>query len=184
MEHLTMEQLENGLSEVVLSPKDDGGLEMIVRRPEVDKREVLEVGMLDIDEGLIGDTWRNRPSSRTKDGSAHPEMQLNIMNARVIDLLAQDRERWQWAGDQLFLDLDLSRDNLPTGTQLSIGSAIIEVTAIPHTGCKKFVARYGLDAMKFVNARERKDLRLRGINAKVIQGGTIRVGDLVKKLNH
>ena len=134
-------------------------------------------------EGLVGDSWRTRGSSRTPDGSAHPNMQLNIMNARVIALVAQDKDRWQLAGDQLFIDLDLSAENLPAGTQLSLGAAVIEVSPQPHTGCQKFVARFGLDAVKFVNSAVGKELHLRGINAKVIQSGTIRVGDVVRKIS-
>jgi MOSC domain-containing protein YiiM len=109
-------------------------------------------------------------------------MQLNIMNSRVVGLLAQTKERWPLAGDQLFIDLDLSAANVPPGTQLSLGSAVIEVTAPPHTGCKKFMSRYGQDAMKFVNSPTGKQLHLRGINAKVIRPGVVRVGDSVKKL--
>ncbi len=139
-------------------------------------------GQLDKDVGLVGDTWFRRSSSRTADGSPHPDMQLNIMNARVIALLAQDKERWPLAGDQLFIDLDLTERNLPAGTRLALGSAVIEVTSQPHTGCEKFVARFGANATKFVNSPEGKQLRLRGINAKVVQAGTIRVGDLARKL--
>jgi MOSC domain-containing protein YiiM len=109
-------------------------------------------------------------------------MQLNIMNARVIELLAQDKDRWALAGDQLFVDLDLSESNLPIGTRLSIGAAVIEVTPPPHTGCQKFSARFGPDAMMFVNSPEGKQLHLRGINAKIIKSGFIRVGDAVQKI--
>jgi hypothetical protein len=182
IKHLTMEELEAGLDEIRRSPKDGGQLDLIVRRPRVDEREVLEAGELDLREGLVGDSWKMRSSSRTSNGSAHPEMQLNIMNSRVIALLAQAQERWPLAGDQLFLNMDLSEENLPAGTQLSLGSAVIEVTAEPHTGCKKFVARFGLDAMKFVNSEVGRQLHLRGINAKVIQPGMIRVRDVVKKI--
>lgn len=177
-----MAQLEAGLDEIRQSPKDNGVLELIVRRPKVNEREVLEEGDLDLTEGLIGDNWRTRGSSRTKNGFGHPEMQLNIMNSRTIALIAQERERWKLAGDQLYVDLDLSDENLPPQTRLKIGSAIIEVTAIPHTGCKKFVSRFGLDAMKFVNSEVGKQLHLRGINAKVVEVGTIRVGDFVEKI--
>jgi hypothetical protein len=155
---------------------------LIVRRPQIEEREVLDEGQLDPVEGLVGDSWSRRGSSRTADGGPHPEMQLNIMNARVTALLAQDKARWQLAGDQLYLDMDLSAENLPAGTQLAIGSAVIEVTPPPHTGCKKFVARFGLDAMKFVNSPVGRELQLRGINARVIQAGIIRVGDMAKKL--
>jgi hypothetical protein len=182
IKHLTFEELEAGLEEIRRSPKNDGVLQLIVRRPEVNEREVLEEGELDLEIGLVGDNWKTRGSSRTKNGFGHPEMQLNIMNSRAAALVAQSRERWQLAGDQLYIDLDLSDENLPPKTRISIGSAVIEVTEIPHTGCKKFVARFGLDAMKFVNSTVGKQLHLRGINAKVIQPGTIRVGDLVKKI--
>jgi hypothetical protein len=180
--HLTMDELEAGLDLIRQSPTDEGRLELVVRRPQIDARELLEEGQLDLYDGLVGDTWRTRGSSRTADGSSHPDMQLNIMNARVIALVAQDKAGWQLAGDQLFIDMDLSADNLPPGTRLALGSAVIEVTAQPHNGCKKFVARFGLEAMKFVNSPVGKQLHLRGINAKVVQPGTIRVGDIAKKI--
>ncbi|MDQ3917200.1 MAG: MOSC domain-containing protein [Acidobacteriota bacterium] len=180
--HLTTEELEAGMERVRLSPKDEGVLELIVRRPRVDEREVLEEGQLSLVEGLVGDSWKQRGSSRTPDGSPHPDMQLNVMNARVLALVAQDRERWRLAGDQLIIDLDLSDENLPAGTRLSLGSAVIEVTDQPHTGCHKFVARFGLDAMRFVNSPAGKRLRLRGLNARVVRPGVIRAGDVVRKL--
>ena len=134
----------------------------------------LQEGLLDLSEGLVGDNWKTRGSRRTADGSAHPDMQLNVMNARVIALLAQGVERWALAGDQLYIDLDLSFENLPPGTRLALGSAVIEVTGQPHTGCDKFLSRFGVDALKFVNSETGKALRLRGLNAKVVQAGVIR----------
>ena len=180
--HLSLEELEAGLEVIRQSPKDEGKLTLIVRRPEVQQRQVLEQGVLDLAEGLVGDNWKTRGSPRTADGSAHPEMQLNVMNARVIALLAQEKERWQLAGDQLFIDLDLSLENLPPGTRLALGQAVIEVTGQPHTGCAKFMDRYGKEALKFVNSAEGKALRLRGLNAKVVQAGAIRVGDVARKV--
>lgn len=180
IKHLNRDELETGLTQLT-SPQDDGVLDLIVRRPSIGQREVLATGTLDPGEGLVGDNWRTRGSSRTLDKSSHPDMQLNVMNSRVIHLIAQVKERWQLAGDQLFVDLDLSDGNLPPGTRLSIGSAIIEVTPQPHTGCGKFVERFGVDAMKFVNSPTGRLLRLRGLNARVIQPGTIRVGDTVRK---
>ena len=180
--HLTMTELEAGLDEIHQSPADVGTVEMIVRRPQTGEREVLNEGRLDIAEGLVGDNWQRRGSKLTPDKSAHPEMQLNVMNARTIALIAQKKERWALAGDQLYLDLDISLENLPAGQQLALGTAVIEVTPMPHSGCKKFVARFGLDAMKFVNSPEGKKLRLRGLNARVVKAGDVRVGDLVRKV--
>jgi hypothetical protein len=180
--HLTTSELEAGLAEIFRSPKDGGMLEMIVRRPQVGEREILAEGQLDLVEGLVGDSWKNRSSRRTADGTPHPDMQLNVINSRLVALVSQDRSRWHLAGDQLYVDFDLSEANVPAGTRLAIGSAVIEVTAEPHTGCSKFVERFGMDAMKFVNALERRDLHLRGINARVVQPGAVRVGDAIGKL--
>ena len=182
VKHLTMQELEAALDHLRETPKNDGVLQLIVCRPEVDHRAVLEVAELDPAKGLIGDNWIRRGSSRTPDGSAHPDMQINIMNSRVTALVAQDPERWPLAGDQLYLDMDLSKENLPAGSRLQIGSAVLEVSPQPHTGCHKFVARFGLDAMKFVNSTVGKELCLRGINAKVVQAGTIKVGQTAKKI--
>ena len=181
VKHLTMAELEAGLDEIRRSPKDEGVVELIVRRPQINEREVLEEGELSLVEGLVGDTWIRRRSSSTPDGSPNPEMQINVMNSRVAALVAQSKERWPLAGDQIFLDLDLSAANLPAGTKLTLGLAVIEVNAPPHTGCQKFVARFGLDAMKFVNSPLGRELHLRGINAKVVKPGVFRVGDVVKK---
>jgi hypothetical protein len=177
----SMDQLQAGLDQILQAPKDQGTLRLIVRRPAVGERQVLPEGQLDLTEGLAGDTWRFRGSRRTDDGSSHPDMQLNIMSARVIAMLAAE-DRWALAGDQLYIDLDLSSSNLPPGTHLAIGSAIIVVTDQPHTGCGKFVERFGVDAMRFVNSPVGRELRLRGLNARVVQPGVIRAGDTVTKL--
>ncbi len=182
MKYVTMAELETGLEDIRQSPIDAGVLELIVRRPQVEAREVLKVGKLDLVEGLVGDNWKTRGSSQTADGSAHPDIQLNIMNARVIALLAEKKGCWALAGDQLYMDLDLSAENVPPGTRLSLGEAVIEVTDQPHTGCKKFAARFGLDALEFISSPVGKQLQLRGINAKIIRSGAIRIGDTVKKV--
>ena len=179
---LSAEELEQGLDHILASPRDNGVLELIVRRPEVDARESLAEGRLDTDHGLVGDNWKARGSRHTPDGAADPEMQLNIMNARVVALVADDPGRRELAGDQLYLDMDLSDANLPPGTQLAIGEAIVEITEPPHTGCRKFAERFGKDAVVFVNSGRGKDLNFRGINAKVIRSGDIKVGDVAKKL--
>lgn len=182
--HRTPEELAAFLPELHAAPKDSGILKLIVRRPAVGEREVLAVGRLDPAYGLEGDNWIERGSSRTPDGSAHPDMQLNVMSHRMVAFLAGDPALEPLAGDQLYLDLDLSHDNLPAGTRLLFGDpeapgAVIEVTEQPHTGCKKFVARFGEEAMRFVNGRTGRPLRLRGLNARVLLAGEVRSGDLV-----
>ncbi len=174
--HLTTGEIGEAIEHVLRAPRDIGYLEMIVRRPAVNKREVIDSAAIDFENGLVGDNWLTRGSSRTTNGLGHPEMQLNVMNYRFALLIAGDRERVPHAGDQLFVDLDLNRDNLPPGTRLTIGSAVIEVTAVPHLGCRKFVERFGLDAMKFANSEFGRQHNLRGVNAKVIRSGEITVG--------
>lgn len=182
VQHRSFEELEAGLETIRQAPRDVGVLKLIVRRPQDETREVLAEGQLDLTLGLVGDNWKARGSSRTPDGTAHPDQQLTLMNWRVIALLSPDANRWPLAGDQLFVDFDLSEDNVPPGTRLAIGSAVIEITAPPHLGCKKFSTRFGPDAVKFVNSPEGKQLHLRGVNAKVVQSAVIRTGDSVKKL--
>jgi len=175
MEHATAEELMAGLDEILRSPVTEGTLEMIVRRPCVDEREVLDRGTLEPDEGLVGDRWNQRETP-------NPDTQLTLMNARTIDLIAGSRERWPLAGDQLYVDLDLSLENLPAGTRLAVGEAVVEVTAEPHTGCAKFSARFGTPAIAFVNKPPGRELRLRGINTRIVTPGTVRVGDAITKL--
>lgn len=182
IENLTLAELETGLDEIRKSPKDNGVLELIVVRPKVGEREVLETGELDTEIGLVGDNWNVRKSWATKDKKPHPEMQVNIMNARAIALIAQTKDRWQLAGDQFYVDLDLSDENLQPGSRLEIGSATLEITEVPHNGCAKFTKRFGKDAVKFVNSKTGKQLHLRGLNAKVIKGGIVKTGDIVKKI--
>lgn len=180
--HLTLAELEAGLDEIKKSPKDKGVLELIVIRPKTNEREILESGELDTKIGLVGDNWRTKKSWATVDKKPHPEMQINIMNSRAIALIAQTKDRWQLAGDQFYVDLDLSEENLPPKSRLQIGSAIIEITEVPHNGCIKFIKRFGREANKFVNSKLGKQLHLRGLNAKVIKNGTVKTGDIIKKI--
>lgn len=175
MNHLSTAEIEAALDFVLESPQDEGTVELIVRRPKTDLREELEIGELDTEKGLVGDNW-------FKPGRS-PESQLTIMNSRIVRLLAQDDARRALAGDQLYVDLDLSDENLPPGTRLEVGTALLETTSLPHNGCKKFVERFGLDAMRFVNSPIGKRHHLRGIYAKVVRSGTVRRGDVVRKLD-
>ncbi|HEY1420799.1 MAG TPA: MOSC domain-containing protein [Candidatus Dormibacteraeota bacterium] len=174
--------LQESVDHIRQSPADRGTLELIVRRPDVDRREVVSDARLDLADGLVGDTWRARGNHRTPDGSADPEAQLTLMNARSADAVAGMRERWSLAGDQLYVDLDISVANMPPGSRVQIGSAVIEFSEKPHTGCDKFISRFGVDAQKFVNSPIGRELRLRGANCRVVVAGTIRQGDEIRKL--
>ena len=163
------------------SPADSGPLRMIVQRPDVDQRRVVAEGTLDVAAGLVGDSWHSRGSTRTADGGPNPAAQVTIINSRLIALIARTEDRWPLAGDQLVIDIDMSTDNLPTGTQISIGSAVIEISEEPHTGCSKFAQRFGHDALRFISTPTGQGLRLRGVNTRVIQSGPIRIGDTATK---
>ncbi len=166
------------------APADAGTLELIARRPAEEERELLDAGELDLRVGLVGDMWAERPSSSTADGGPNPEAQVTVMGARAAALVAAspEPERWAQAGDQLYVDLDLSQANLPPGTRLQVGEALLEVTAAPHLGCGKFSRRFGVDALKLVNSATGRELRLRGLNARVVTPGAIARGDAVRKL--
>jgi hypothetical protein len=181
VDHPSAAELAAALAHIRAAPADVGRVELLVRRPAVNEREVLLEAELNCEFGVVGDTWNQRRSARTPDGSPHPDMQLNVMSARAAAAVAGPPGRWPLAGDQLFLDLDLSETNLPPGTRLEMGSAVIEVTAQPHTGCVKFKSRFGPAALRFVGTPEGLALRLRGLNARVVQPGTVRPGDIVHK---
>jgi MOSC domain-containing protein YiiM len=174
------EELDAGLADVLAAPRDRGTLELIVRRPgPMGERELLDLGRLDPDAGLEGDRW-----AAARNGRRRPEAQLTIMSARAAALVTgvSDHERWAQAGDQLYVDFDISQTSLPAGSRLEVGEAVVEITADPHTGCSKFSRRFGVDALKFVNTKRGRELRLRGVNARVVEGGEIRPGDGVRRL--
>lgn len=177
--HRTKEELEAGLELLLASPKNNAAIELIVRRPSVGEREVVESAQLDLELGMLGDNWKARGSAKTEDGLANPGAQLTLMNSRVIQLIAGEKSNWPLAGDQLYLDIDLSAENMPPGTQFQLGSALLEVSSVPHTGCKKFATRFGIPATKFVGSRLGGRNNFRGINAIVLQAGTVSVGDLL-----
>jgi MOSC domain-containing protein YiiM len=182
MEHLSRERLFAGLDRIREAPPDGGALVLIVRRPAVGQREVLAEAVLGPETGLAGDNWLARGSSRTPDGSADPHKQITVMNARVAELVAGGTERMALCGDQLYVDLDISVDNLPAGSLLAVGQVVLRVSEAPHTGCAKFVERFGGEAMRFVNGRIGRRLRMRGLNASVVVPGTVRLGDVAVKV--
>lgn len=180
--HLNTDELEAGLEEALTSPTDEGIVNLIVCRPDVGQRKVLQSAEFSLEIGLVGDNWSKKPYSKSPDGGPHPEMQVTMINSRVLDLItAGDSSRMAVPGDQLVVDFDLSRENIPPGTKLNIGSAVIEVTEAPHTGCAQFVGWFGADAMRFVNSSRGRELCLRGINSKVVHPGVISQGDKITK---
>jgi MOSC domain-containing protein YiiM len=179
--HLSLDELKNGLPGILQSPKERGVLRAIVIRPETGARVALQQCELSPEGGVHGDNWAKGCWMSLPDGRPHPDVQVTIMNARTIALIAQAKERWPLAGDNLVADLDLSGDNLPAGTRLAVGSALLEITAVPHNGCHKFAARFGLDATRFVNSRDGKRLHLRGIYARIVERGVVAVGDPIAK---
>lgn len=180
--HRTRGDLEAQLNAIAAAPQDRGPVEMIVARPAEGERVVMESGTLTLAEGLAGDNWLTRGSASTSDGAANPHCQLTLMSSRVADAVAGSRDRWPLAGDQIFVDMDLSIENLPAGTQLSLGEAIVQISEDPHSGCAKFSERFGADALRFVNVGKGRKLRLRGVNAVVVRGGSFDVGDKLTKL--
>jgi MOSC domain-containing protein YiiM len=182
MLNVELTRLEESLDHIRTAPANNGTVELIARRPDVDDREVLTEARLEVGEGLAGDTWRARGSSRTPDGGPNPEAQLTLVNARASAAIAGERDRWALAGDQIYVDLDISVANLPPGSRVQIGSAVIEFSAEPHTGCAKFSARFGVDALRFVNSSTGRELRLRGANCRVVVAGAVRPGDAIRKL--
>jgi hypothetical protein len=163
------------------SPRDEGVLRGLVRRPDTERRMIVDEARLDEAEGLVGDNWRARGSSSMPDGAANPEAQLTLMSVRVLAAIEPDPDRWALAGDQLLVDFDLSPGNLPPGSRLLVGDVELRVSEKPHTGCAKFSARFGPDALRWINTPEGREERLRGLHARVIRGGTVRLGDAVRK---
>jgi hypothetical protein len=180
-QYKTMSELEACLPDIMASPKSSGSVGMIVCRPRNDDRKILQTCELTLSDGLVGDNWKQRGEWRSPEKPANLDTQLNLMNLRAITAIAADHTQWPLAGDQFFVDFDLSKNNLPPGTRLKIGSAEIEVTAEPHLGCRKFSDRFGRDAVMFVNSDQGKQINLRGINARVIKAGTVSLGDTISK---
>jgi hypothetical protein len=184
VEHVPRERLLAGLGQIRASPPDGGRVVLVVSRPAVGQRELRAEALLDRVAGLAGDNWLARGSKSMPYGSADPERQVTVMNARVAELVAGGRERMPLAGDQLYVDLDLGLDNLPAGSLLAVGQAVLRVSEAPHLGCAKFVERFGAEAMRFVNSRAGRQLRLRGMNAGVVVPGIVRPGDLATKAHY
>ena len=170
-------ELEAGLDDIRMAPLDSGRIERIARRPDAGKREVVDTAMLDVELGLVGDSWVDRGSKRMADGSSDREAQVTIMNSRVAALLSDGPIGWEIAGDQLYVDLDLGIDNLPPDSRLQVGTATVEVSAVPHRGCVQFSARFGPDALRFASTPTGQGMRLRGVNTRVVASGVVRTGD-------
>lgn len=177
----TQEELDAALDEIRGAPRGEGRVELIVARPTHGERAIVDEGRLDIAQGLVGDNWPSRPAKGALDGKPHPDTQITLMNMRAVRALARDAADWAMAGDQLFVDFDLSGEHLPAGTRVQLGGAELVITDKPHTGCVKFTARFGSAAMRWVNTPAGRSLNLRGLYARVVTGGTVRRGDVIRK---
>ena len=180
--HRPLAEIERDVAGMGSSPVDNGVVEMIVCRPSIDERQVLDEGVLDVTHGLRGDSWETR-GARIPGRGPDPLRQITVMNSRILASIAGDRDRWQLAGDQLIVDLDLSIDSLPAGRRLQIGDAVVEVTEPPHTGCSKFAGRFGADALAWANGPVGRLQRRRGMHVRVLVSGTVRPGDAIHKLH-
>jgi hypothetical protein len=177
--HRTTEELEARLDEILAAPKDAGPIEMIARRPAENQREIVESAELTTDAGLVGDSWIDRVDAN---GDPYFPAQLTLMNARVADAVAVTRDRWPLAGDQIYVDIDISKENLPPGSRIRVGTAVVEISDVPHTGCDKFAGRFGKEALRFANVGVGRDNRFRGVNAFVVESGSVNVGDKITKI--
>ncbi|HEX6300615.1 MAG TPA: MOSC domain-containing protein [Acidimicrobiia bacterium] len=177
--HRTTEELQAMVDGILAAPKDAGPIEMIVRRPGENEREIVQSAELTKEQGLIGDSWISRVD---ENGDPHLPAQLTLMNSRVADAVAVTRERWPLAGDQIYVDMDISKENLPPGARIQVGSAVVEISGVPHTGCDKFAGRFGKEALRFANVGVGRDNRFRGVNAFVVEPGSFQVGDKIAKL--
>jgi MOSC domain-containing protein YiiM len=173
---------DGSVADVQAAPRDGGRLEWIVRRPAVDEREIVQDAELDPEVGLVGDSWLARGNRGTADGSADTDNQITLVNVRVLRAIEPDPDRWPLAGDQLYVDLDLSIEALPVGSRLAIGTAVLEVTDKPHTGCAKYSARFGSEALRWINSPVGRAHRMRGMNTRIVVGGTVRTGDVINRV--
>jgi MOSC domain-containing protein YiiM len=178
-EHALPGPFDGQLVHVQAAPPDEGLVELIVRRPAVDEREILEEAQLDRDGGLVGDRWAVRDRAKTP---IYLSSQLTVISTRVLRAIEPDSARWPLAGDQLYVDLDLSEDNLPAGSRLAVGTSVIEISETPHTGCAKFSSRFGSEALRWINSPTGRAYRMRGLNARVVEPGTVRTGDPIRKV--
>lgn len=183
MEYVTLSEIEQRLEWVLAAPAERGRVEALVVRPAVDQRESLERVMFSPQQGVVGDNWLTSCWKKLPNGESDPDVQVAIMNARMIEVLTNDKSRWPLAGDQLFVDFDLSVNNLAVGDRLQVGAAVLEITAEPHRGCSKFKKRFGPDALAFVNSKQGDAHRLRGVYARIVSACEVGVGDAISKVS-
>ena len=182
IEHATSDELNDKLDWLLESPKDGGVVRGIVVRPETDERKELQEARLSPEGGVEGDRWASTAQRKLKDGRLNPDVQVTLTNARLIEILAKDRSRWSLSGDQIYVDMDLSMENLPPGQRLAIGSTVLEISEVPHRGCSKYTSRFGKAAFDLVDSARGRELRFRGVYAQVVQEGTLAVGDQIHKV--
>ena len=173
----TFDELEALWSAAPPPPRERGSVRLLCVRRAPSEHETPESVEVTVSEGLVGDRW-----SRATAHDPDPDSQVTLMMAGVAELVAAAEQPLHEAGDNILVDYDISVDNLPVGSRLRIGEAVLEVSATPHTGCSKFSGRFGQDALRWVNWRYWRERRLRGVNCRVVSGGTVRLGDAVERI--
>ncbi|MEM6942438.1 MAG: MOSC domain-containing protein [Pseudomonadota bacterium] len=182
LHHRTRAELEAALPLILAAPKDGGRLDMIVSRPAPGERTLPQRARLTAEGGVEGDHWAKGCWLSLDDGTPHPDVQICLMMSRMIRAIAGEEAHWPPAGDNLFIDMDLTPANTPPGTRLALGSVEMVVTPEPHNGCEAFIERFGREACVFVNTGPGKTHRLRGIYCRVTKDGDISVGDSLRKI--
>jgi hypothetical protein len=179
--HRTRAEIEAGIGPVLQSPAEGAAVEALFSRPAPGKRLDLPALEVSVSGGIAGDHWSLGCWKTLPDGSPDPDVQVSLMNRRMLHLIAGARDNWARAGNNIIVDMDLSIDNLPIGQRLRVGTAELEIGPVANTGCDFFIERYGRDACVFVNTGIAKQKRLRGVYARVVKDGQIRIGDIIRK---
>lgn len=179
---ITRAELDRAWPDIMAAPKDGAAIEMLCLRPAMGERRFVDEIHVTREEGIPGERWLTQPWMRLPGGQPDPAIQVSFLQRRVLDLVWRDREGTPHPGDTFVVDMDLSEANLPAGSLLQVGSAVLEVSTVFNNACAKWKKRYGDDALDWVRAYENKEFRPRGVLAKVHRDGVFRAGDRLTRI--